>query len=346
MTSTTDKVLNTAEVKEHPILFSAPMVLAILAGKKTQTRRIIKRQPGADIPDRVMRKCKPMRRQRYEFIGYDAHEISIKPYAFVGDRLWVRESLVAKDCAYGRKIAYAADGLFCSKGRIEINTEEFQHYEAADWKWRNDSLPSIHMPRIFSRITLEVTDVRFERVQQISEADALAEGFDKETCAKIFDDAAGAVKYENLYWLENDVTGESEPGSEDYCRKCAEKRRKTLGKKWRICGDGGSATESDGPAMCATCGAPLLMSLTEYGVERELRIEDDPDGKDPKYFPVTGGNARIANMISDGFGDIQEKHLGRLAQIGFATIWNILNGPDSFELNRWVQVVTFQRIEP
>jgi hypothetical protein len=147
-------------VKERPILFSAPMVCAILAGTKTQTRRVVKPrglpcwsvQP-ADIP-RILPFC---------------------PYGQPGDRLWVREAF--GDCTKGADIMagmhydpplYRADadsyGLLGHDGLGPVYEEEI--------RWR----PSIHMPRKFSRITLEVTDVRVERLQDISEADAKAEG--------------------------------------------------------------------------------------------------------------------------------------------------------------------------
>jgi hypothetical protein len=130
-------------MKERPILFSAPMIRALLAGTKTQTRRIVK--PGA--PD----------------------DWNACPYGVIGDRLWVREThapaadswgawerRMQKDgCGPAPVIHYAADG-----------GDPFVE------KWR----PSIHMPRWASRITLEIVAVRVERLQDISEADVAAEG--------------------------------------------------------------------------------------------------------------------------------------------------------------------------
>ena len=151
---------------ERPILFSAPMVRAILAGAKTQTRRVVKPQPADDIaphafPNREYQGW--MSSLRHEHGHQTAH---FCPYGQPGDRLWVREAF-AGSIAYerngyppkewGNKIWYIADG------------------EPRSGQWTLPR-PSIHMPRALSRITLEVTGVRVERLQDISEADAQAEG--------------------------------------------------------------------------------------------------------------------------------------------------------------------------
>ena len=115
-------------MKERPILFSAPMVMAILAGTKTQTRRVIKPQPS------VAQNC---------------------PYGTPGDHLWVKETFWTG----GDAVNYRADG-------------EMPEYMRDVSRWK----PSIFMPRKLSRITLEILDVRVERVQDISEEDAKDEG--------------------------------------------------------------------------------------------------------------------------------------------------------------------------
>lgn len=129
-------------MKEHPILFSGAMVLAILAGVKSQTRRIAKR------PDRP---C---------------------PYGIPGDRLWVRETWqhnnfpggpYKKDCT----VFYRADYFDDPHGPDGEKSPEGRY------RWWS---PAIHMPRSASRLMLEVTDTRLERLQAISEADAIAEG--------------------------------------------------------------------------------------------------------------------------------------------------------------------------
>jgi hypothetical protein len=128
-------------VKERPILFSAPMVRALLAGTKTQTRRAWRVQPPAGVP-----------------VGWVPGETK-QPYGWPGDRLWVRETF-CDDWKDSRGLLYRADA--------GMDADMFD----AGCKWR----PSIHMPRAASRITLEVTGVRVERLRWISEVDALAEG--------------------------------------------------------------------------------------------------------------------------------------------------------------------------
>ena len=133
-------------MKERPILFSAPMVRALLAGTKTQTRRIIKPQHLAFF------------NQDAAAMLSDWNERPL-PYGQTGDRLWVRETFGHfernQHFKPGCNVYYRADG----------NCLELE-------PWR----PSIHMPRWASRITLEITSVRVERLQDISEADAQAEG--------------------------------------------------------------------------------------------------------------------------------------------------------------------------
>lgn len=178
-------------MKERPILFSGPMVRAILEGRKTQTRRAVKPQPvpvqpqGAGIlsalyrqgdyqwPDKVVGcstiSCKPN--------GPDgwAHEHS--PYGKTGDRLWVRETWQHSNFPLGPydascQVFYRADYLDDPHGPDGERSPEGRYRS-----WR----PSIHMPRAASRILLEITGVRVERLQDISEADALAEGIESLT---------------------------------------------------------------------------------------------------------------------------------------------------------------------
>lgn len=141
-------------MKERPIIFSAPMVRAILAGQKTQTRRVMKHQPGNDnrIPHPINKKCVINIR--------DENLRSMSPYGNVGDRLWVKETIRLESMERGLSV-YAADG--------ELT-------KATAWPWKNSVLPSIHCPRGLSRITLEITGVRVERLQDISDADAVDEG--------------------------------------------------------------------------------------------------------------------------------------------------------------------------
>jgi hypothetical protein len=151
-------------MKERPILFSGPMVRAILEGRKTQTRRAIKTQPFyCDfMPNPVFPKNDQERAEQSGLIWPNAKEeiLARCPYGMVGDRLWIRETFAWSGYAADhQEVLWRADG-----GHSED--------ERGGARWR----PSIHMPRWASRITLEITDVRIERLSDISEQDAIAEG--------------------------------------------------------------------------------------------------------------------------------------------------------------------------
>lgn len=150
-------------MKSRPILFSGTMVRAILDGRKTQTRRVVKGAPVYVTPF-IGRDNQPT----HEFGLHYTHERVINkhvhcPYGQPGDRLWVRETWGVV-CGAGRRTVYRADG---------DPMQAFYPGESIPMKWT----PSIHMPRWASRLTLEVVNVRVERLQAISEADARAEGF-------------------------------------------------------------------------------------------------------------------------------------------------------------------------
>lgn len=145
---------------DRPMLMSASMVRAILAGTKTQTRRVFKTRNGGvwpnynDIPGmrQIMRNC---------------------PYGQPGDRLWVRESFWEDLDGTIYKADQERGSPWLEVGAYKaIRTGANGTPYVSNWGWR----PSIHMPRRASRITLEVTGVRVERLQDISVADAIAEG--------------------------------------------------------------------------------------------------------------------------------------------------------------------------
>lgn len=157
---------------ERPIIFSAEMVQAILAGRKTQTRRVVgwKRTPYHSITERDDGMLWPWRETE------DAQDYWYPcPYGSPGDRLWVREAWrPVVDEHLWDSIEYRADGALRKPEVTNENTgfRFSSECDADDSRWR----PSIHMPRWASRITLEITGVRVERLQDVSEADALAEG--------------------------------------------------------------------------------------------------------------------------------------------------------------------------
>jgi len=154
-----------SEVKELPILFSAPMIRAILNGTKTQTRRIVKPQPPAGF-DRGCWFDFPVYGWTNEEPPTDVWHKAKFRYGEVGDRLWVRETHSISPPLHRRPISNPA-------GYPDVK------YKATDLRssWDDGKwTPSIHMKRVNSRIDLEVVKMWVERLNDISEADAIAEG--------------------------------------------------------------------------------------------------------------------------------------------------------------------------
>lgn len=145
-------------MKEKPIIFSAPMVRAILEGRKTQTRRVVKVQPEHDADGKL-----------FKLRINEGWNYSDCPYGQPGDQLWVRET-------------------FCIPTDFDSGEELSPEYRATckghafDGCWK----PSIHMPRRASRIDLKVNNIRVERLQDISEEDAKAEGVTDPTAGTEF----------------------------------------------------------------------------------------------------------------------------------------------------------------
>lgn len=140
--------------RERPIAFSAPMVRALLAGRKTQTRRVAKLNASGRVA-----------RAGRNWHCDDPEARLACPYGQPGERLWVRERHALHNRYRNVWCRYAADDVFCV-----VPAPTFVDVARPGWR------PSIHMPRWASRITLEIVDVRVERLQDISEAGAIAEG--------------------------------------------------------------------------------------------------------------------------------------------------------------------------
>jgi hypothetical protein len=133
-------------MKERPIIFSAPMVKAILPGRKTMTRRIVKKNASG----------------RVELGGKNWHvddpnAVAACPYGKVGDRLWVRE--------VWREFTNSQGAVVAIEYRADESNDDF-------FKWKSP----LFMPRWASRITLELTEVRIERLQDITAGDCVKEG--------------------------------------------------------------------------------------------------------------------------------------------------------------------------
>jgi hypothetical protein len=163
-------------MKERPILFKGEMVRAILEGRKTQTRRVMKPQPILESVFLGGRQQNVLTwRDVAEPKGWMMHNMC--PYGQPGDRLFVRESFSGPDC-------------MDKMGELPAMPPREWSIETPIWYWADGEptfgdwtkpKPSIHMPRWASRITLEITGVRVERLKDIGEADAIAEGVQTET---------------------------------------------------------------------------------------------------------------------------------------------------------------------
>lgn len=183
--------MNATAIKERPILFSAPMINALLEGLKTQTRRIMKPQPeGRPMPlahwargladacgvspsrEEIHAKAERLRGRVFPFERKDSERLYSPPcpYGYPGDRLWVKETHLRN----GDDVMYRDDPDYelCEPAKGE---------KPGGINWRKVS--SLFMPRALSRITLEITDVKVQRVEEISEQDALAEGIVSEQCS-------------------------------------------------------------------------------------------------------------------------------------------------------------------
>lgn len=193
-------------MKERPILFSGPMVRAILDGSKTQTRRVIQPQPCRTLPE--TKEIGPSFDMHYpsgwrwhrsrgvQCFGQDAEALAgvaalLSPYGKPGDRLWVRETWAPVDFLAGgyeleepHCVGYRADesARYCFGDKQRAADTYAWNWSAVKWK------PSIFMPRWASRITLEVIDVRVQRVRDIGESDAVAEGMPAHRPLAVFRD--------------------------------------------------------------------------------------------------------------------------------------------------------------
>ncbi|UVM53542.1 hypothetical protein LOY37_14260 [Pseudomonas sp. B21-012] len=183
-----------SQAKERPILFSGPMVRAILEGRKTVTRRPVKdgQIPRLDYPDSPEPwAAVGQHHPRYGFVvqGKTEDECAAKlgelgacPFGEPGDRLWVRETWFCDHYEVMRGPYLKPDDLDVVQARddgtLVYAADGLEPYEADQPTWK----PSIHMPRWASRILLEITAVRVERLQDITLEQAIAEGVDADMC--------------------------------------------------------------------------------------------------------------------------------------------------------------------
>lgn len=194
--------------KERGILFSGPLVRAILEGRKTQTRRLVKPVRGYEHRNIVKYPFGPdpwsvwWHSDETDRVGV----LQDCPYGKPGDRLWVRETF--KECS--------VVGHSHSYGEQEAEWYEYRaDNEDAAGPWR----PSIFMPRDASRIDLEITAVRVERLKQITSTDAVAEGVAKDRGAVIKSERFGSTMRNSQYMFFSkwdEIHGEGSVKSNPY----------------------------------------------------------------------------------------------------------------------------------
>lgn len=205
---------------DRPIIFSAPMIRAILDGRKTMTRRVIKPQPPANVTStgRFANSSKGVL-DSWSWLSGDpkdcdtwGFEGDFKARYREGDRLWVREGFFAHwGPVSGKGAVRIVDADIVQRDgsthRATTGDPLWCYYKAdnaeAEPRWK----PSIHMPRALSRLTLEVTGVKVERLQDISDADLQAEGIPthvaEHTFRKVYRDDVELAKKRCEYFRDD-----------------------------------------------------------------------------------------------------------------------------------------------
>jgi hypothetical protein len=260
-------------MKERPILFSGEMVKAILEGRKTQTRRLLKFPKHIPEPERASIEV-IHEDGGGNWIGWSKDAPGLAeftkraypngqgfpcPYGKPGDRLWVRETMKCDSEGVWR---YAADNeiVGCDPDDESAMIVWVHHKD-------NDICSAIHMPRWASRIALEITGVGVQHLQGICDADILAEGLTQELVERVIAKTARKFKTKPEHWIHGWDEGIS------FCRECAEKKVAELLKeepKEYYFVAGGYGNEGDSQAYCDTCHHPLDNSYTDYCCEQEL----------------------------------------------------------------------------
>lgn len=199
-------------MSERPILFSTPMVKAILEGRKTQTRRIVKPQ----VQEIYYMKNAPLdyhnyTREPWKPWKYDLDDGNsgsmLCPYGEHGDRLWVRETWFPT--RFDVKQMLSRGDTSCIRYKADGTYDPGRDCVGRSWK------PSIHMPKAAARIWLEVEEVRVERLQEISEEDAIAEGVKENVCEMASECpsalCANGCQGKGEYWNYLDEMQEGDP---------------------------------------------------------------------------------------------------------------------------------------
>lgn len=221
---------------DRPILFFGAMVRSLLAGTKTQTRRILTRRnsevlgsswagktapwEGLRFDEAIVRECSPISGARDVHLAVpfchpadqpmpseDCGVYRVRPAIEVGDRLWCRESVGRRTASvFGIKATNGVESAFYVADDSDVVNAD--GYNICPWWKKKGAIPGIHMPRWASRITLTVTDVRVQRLLDISNEDAEAEGFK----AGQLDDGFGPRDIGGGYTVESPGTYASAAG--------------------------------------------------------------------------------------------------------------------------------------
>lgn len=334
----------TKSVQERPIMFSAPMVRALLDGRKTQTRRLLKPQPHPDFLARGVCGVVAQWPQQDGFRWFMKDGMSeLVPSKWKPRQLlWVREAWHTRKefdklkpsevgQRVGKDIFYPADNTL---NRISGCREEFV---------RGRLRPSMFMPRWASRITLELTEVRVERLQTISDADITAEGVTASLVSEIIDPVALRANAVPEHWI-----GGADQGF-GWCRQCAEKEVRRL-KKADPTGeyyvDGGWSTEGDSQAFCEGCQRTLDNSFTTYACEAEI-----DHFRDNNWSLSPLDCLSLQNILgSYGWDDPErcapeDRIAPDIHRLGYQALYESINRRGSGKSNPWVFVLTFNVLE-
>jgi hypothetical protein len=314
-------------MSEKPVIFSTPMVRALLNTKpgtwpaepidlgkpyKWMTRRVIKPRykPGEAGFE--------LSRQSLNISIVDEEGMTVRedgPAFWPGDILWVRETFTKTK---GGDYIYRADPMFDGMDKGDFS-----------WPWTSP----LFLPCKAARILLEVKNVRIERVQDITEEDAKAEGAGIEWLKKWIPDNY-VEPDENAHW----INGYDESFS--YCEKCGEKKARRLkkgnpGKDFRL--DGGwDWQENDVPTYCESCGKPLTFTPTHFCVEQEY--------EEWKNSGLVKSDAFLLSQIIDDEG--LREDFPEMDRIGFRTLWDGINAGRGYpwDKNPCVWVYEFMRV--
>lgn len=310
---------------EKPILFSPAMVRVLPPrGPKSQTRRTrglgeINESPDDWTCDEVTPEWATM------YNGTTGEIRTIKcPYGPAGTRLWVKEGWLPVVGSSIVSVQYLATGTYLD---LPLPSD-WTPPQAAK---RGKTVTSLFMPRWASRSTFLNTGWRIERVQEITEADAVAEGITTEDLIQWLRPTLDRSPAVPMHWIHGADEGFS------WCAECAEKeikklRRKNPSKEYIL--DGGWSIEEDSQQFCEGCRRELDCSYTDYAIESEL------DHFNECGVVGAADEHSLYTILSCGF---KKEETGRVLRAGYSWLWDHLNGKKlPFSRNGWVWVINFE----